>query len=147
MNYLIREMTIDDINDVILGEEKAFGESLGYDMLYSELSLNPYAYYFILEIDEEVKGYIGTWIEQDRAEIVNFYVDEDYQGLGFGSMMLDFFVALCEETNVPNISLEVRESNIKAQKLYEKFGFEFSHRRVQYYKNSEDALVLIKKMR
>lgn len=147
MNYLIREMTIDDINDVILGEEKAFGESLGYDMLYSELSLNPYAYYFILEIDEEVKGYIGTWIEQDRAEIVNFYVDEEYQGLGFGSMMLDFFVALCEETNVPNISLEVRESNIKAQKLYEKFGFEFSHRRVQYYKNSEDALVLIKKMR
>ena len=147
MNYLIREMTIDDINDIILGEEKAFGESLGYDMLYSELSLNPYAYYFVLEIDEEVKGYIGTWIEQDRAEIVNFYVDEDYQGLGFGSMMLDFFVALCEETNVPNISLEVRESNVKAQKLYEKFGFEFSHRRVQYYKNSEDALVLIKKMR
>lgn len=147
MNYLIREMTIDDINDVILGEEKAFGESLGYDMLYSELSLNPYAYYFILEIDKEVKGYIGTWIEQERAEIVNFYVDEEYQGLGFGSMMLDFFIALCEETNVPNISLEVRESNIKAQKLYEKFGFEFSHRRVQYYKNSEDALVLIKKMR
>lgn len=147
MKYQIREMTIDDINDVIVGEEKIFGESLGYDMLYSELTLNPYAYYFILEIDGKVGGYIGTWIELERAEIVNFYVDEEYQGMGFGSMMLDFFISVCEASNVPNISLEVRESNERAIGLYESYGFEFSHKREKYYKDSENALVLIKQMR
>lgn len=147
MKYQIREMTINDINDVIIGEEKIFGESLGYDMLYSELTLNPYAYYFILEIDGKVGGYIGTWIELERAEIVNFYVDEEYQGMGFGSMMLDFFISVCEASNVPNISLEVRESNERAIGLYENFGFEFSHKREKYYKDSENALVLIKQMR
>lgn len=147
MNYSIRQMTTDDINDIIVGEEKIFGESLGYDMLYSELTLNPYAYYFVLEIDGKINGYIGTWIDPDHAEIVNFYIDEKYQGLGFGSMMLEFFIELCESCNVPNISLEVREHNLKAQGLYKKYGFEFSHKREKYYKDSEDALVLIKKMR
>ena len=105
------------------------------------------AYYFILEIDGKVGGYIGTWIELERAEIVNFYVDEEYQGMGFGSMMLDFFISVCEASNVPNISLEVRESNERAIGLYENFGFEFSHKREKYYKDSENALVLIKQMR
>lgn len=147
MNYSIRQMTTDDINDIIIGEEKIFGESLGYDMLYSELTLNPYAYYFVLEIDGKINGYIGTWIDPDHAEIVNFYIDEKYQGLGFGSMMLEFFIELCDSCNVPNISLEVREHNLKAQSLYKKYGFEFSHKREKYYKDSENALVLIKKMR
>lgn len=147
MKYNIREMSTDDINDVIIGEEKVFGESLGFDMLYSELTLNPYAYYFVLEIDGLVKGYIGTWIDLERAEIVNFYVDEEYRGLGFGSLMLELVIEVCKVSNVPNISLEVREHNIKAQNLYKKYGFEFSHKREKYYKDSEDALVLIKKMR
>lgn len=147
MRYNIREMTISDINAVIAGEEKVFGESLGYDMLYSELTLNPYAFYFVLEIDDSVEGYIGTWIDSERAEIVNFYVSEEYRGLGFGSLMLELFIEVCKASNVENASLEVREHNINAQKLYKKYGFEFSHKREKYYKDNEDALVLIKKMR
>lgn len=147
MRYLIREMTIDDIPDVMKGEEDAFGETLGYDMLYSELTLNPFAFYFILEIDKKVKGYLSSWINEDGAEIINFYVDKEYQGMGFGTMLLEFFIEICKASNVPSISLEVREHNLKAQALYQKFGFEFSHKREKYYKNSEDALVLIKKMR
>lgn len=143
MNYSIRQMTTDDINDIIIGEEKIFGESLGYDMLYSELTLNPYAYYFVLEIDGKINGYIGTWIDPDHAEIVNFYIDEKYQGLGFGSMMLEFFIELCDSCNVPNISLEVRDHNEKAIRLYESFGFKYSHTRKNYYSNGDDAFVLI----
>ena len=58
-----------------------------------------------------------------------------------------FLIELVKMSNVPNISLEVREHNLKAQSLYKKYGFEFSHKREKYYKDSENALVLIKKMR
>ena len=68
---------------------------------------------------------------------------EEYQGNGFGSMMLDFVINLVKSVNVPNISLEVRKSNEKAIKLYEKYGFKYSHTREKYYRNGEDALVLI----
>lgn len=146
MKYLIREMTPSDIDDVIVGEESVFGESLGFDLLYTELKLNPYAFYFVLEIDKEVKGYIGTWIEGERGEIVNFYVDKEYQGMGFGQMLLSFYLELAKMSGVKNVSLEVRASNNVAISLYEKNGFKFSHKREKYYKNGEDALVLIKEL-
>ena len=50
MKYEVRPMVVDDIESIIEGETKIFGESLGYDMLYTELKLNPYAYYFVLDI-------------------------------------------------------------------------------------------------
>jgi len=147
MNYLIREMVQEDIEAIVAGEEKVFGESLGYDMLYSELVMNPFAFYFVLEIDDEVHGYIGVWIDEDHSEIINFYIDAEYQSMGFGSMLLEFVIELCTISKVPNISLEVRESNEKAIKLYNKYGFVYSHKRVHYYKNGEDALVLIKELK
>ncbi len=146
MKYILREMTFDDIESVVAGEEKIFNESLGYDMLYSELKLNPFAYYFVLDIDEKVSGYIGVWIDGEHSEIINFYVDEEYQRQGFGSLMLEFVIQLCELSKVPNISLEVRESNTKAISLYNKYGFNYSHKRIKYYKDGEDALVLIKEL-
>ena len=146
MKYILREMTFDDIDEVVKGEERIFKESLGYDMLYSELRLNPFAYYFVLEIDGIVSGYIGVWIDGEHAEIINFYVDEEYQGNGYGSLMLEFIIQLCELSKVPNISLEVRESNTKAIGLYNKYGFNYSHKRIGYYKDGEDALVLIKEL-
>ena len=143
MKYIFREMSIDDINEVIEGETKLFGESLGYDMLYTELKFNPFSNYFVLEIDKKVAGYIGTWIEEDHAEIINFYVLEEYQNMGFGSMMLEFVIKLVKMSKVPVLSLEVREHNTKAIALYEKYGFKFSHKREHYYSNGEDALVLL----
>ena len=143
MEYNLRQMTVDDISDVISGEERAFGKSLGFDLIYQDLTLNPYAYYFVLEIDGEISGYIGLWITEDNAEIINFYVDEKYRGLGFGSMLLDFSINLVSSSGVGNLSLEVRRSNNVAISLYEKYGFKYSHDRKNYYDNSEDVLVYI----
>jgi ribosomal-protein-alanine N-acetyltransferase len=147
MKYQIREMKVADIPAVIEGEKRIFKETLGYDMLYSELTLNPYAYYFVLDINHQVKGYIGLWIESERAEIVNFYVDKEYQNHGYGSMILEFAINLCKMSKVPNISLEVREHNLIAISLYEKYGFKVAYRREKYYKDLEDALVMIKELR
>lgn len=143
MRYHIRPMTIDDIMEVVEGEKAIFGTSLGYDMLYSDLTLNPYAHYLVLEINGKVKGYIGLWIDEN-AEIVNFYVDKKYQGKGFGSMIMDFVIQLCLMSKVKNISLEVRNSNENAKKLYTKFGFINSHLRKDYYSDGEDAIVMIR---
>ena len=144
MKYLLRMMTIDDIPEVMEGETRAFGHTLGYDMLYDDLVLNPYANYIVLEIDKHVRGYIGLWINEDNAEIINFYVDVDYQSNGFGQMLLDFAIRLCDMSNIPSLSLEVRRSNARAISLYEKNGFVYSHDRKSYYQDGEDALVYIK---
>lgn len=144
MNYLLRMMTVEDIPEVMEGEKKVFGHTLGYDMLYDDLVLNPYANYIVLEVDEHVGGYIGLWINEDNAEVINFYIDPDYQGMGFGQMLIEFALNLCEMSNIPSLSLEVRRSNERAINLYEKNGFKYSHDRLRYYSDNEDALVYIK---
>ena len=147
MNYQLRPMTKEDIETIVRGEEKVFGHSLGYDLIYSDLALNPYALYIVLEIDDEIHGYIGMWIT-DNLEIINLYVDEEYQGMGFGSIIMDFVIDVCEQSNINNLSLEVRSSNIKAINLYKKFGLKESHIRKNYYvndnKETEDAIVMVR---
>lgn len=146
MKYLIRPLEEKDINEIIQGEEKAFGVSLGFDMIYSDLKLNPYANYIVLEVDGRVRGYIGLWITYEVADVINFYVDKEIQGMGFGKMLLEFAINLCTMSKVETISLEVRENNEKAINLYEKYGFIYSHTREEYYSDGTDALVYIKKL-
>lgn len=147
MKYQIRPLQEEDISYIIAGEEEIFGSSLGFDMLYSELKLNPYAHYLVLEIDEIFGGYIGLWITEDTAEIVNFFIMKVYQGYGFGKMLLEFALDLCDLSNVKTISLEVRVDNERAINLYKKHGFKYSHIRYHYYDDGTDARVLIKKLR
>ena len=147
MNYQLRPMNKEDIETIVKGEEKVFGHSLGYDLIYSDLALNPYALYIVLEIDAEIHGYVGMWIT-DNLEIINLYVDEEYQGMGFGSIIMDFVIDVCEQSNISNLSLEVRSSNTKAINLYKKFGLKESHIRKNYYvnenKETEDAIVMVR---
>lgn len=147
MNYQLREMTIDDIDTIVEGEQKVFGHSLGYDLIYSDLTLNPYACYVVLEIDDKVHGYVGMWVT-NNLEIINLYVDEEYQGFGFGNVLMDFIIDICEKSNIENLSLEVRSSNIKAINLYKKYGLKESHIRKNYYinedKETEDAIVMVR---
>ena len=147
MNYQLREMKTEDIEEIVKGEEKVFGHSLGYDLIYSDLALNPYALYVVLEIEEKIHGYVGMWIT-DNLEIINLYVDEEYQGMGFGSIIMEFVIDICEQSNISNLSLEVRSSNVKAINLYEKYGLKKSHIRKNYYvnenKETEDAIVMVR---
>lgn len=145
MKFQIRPLEEKDIEAIVRGEQDVFGDSLGYDLIYADLKLNPYAHYLVLEIDEEIGGYLGLWITGEEAEIINFYVAKKYQGMGFGKMLLDFALNLCQMSNVKSISLEVRSTNLPARNLYEKFGFVFSHVRKSYYRDGTDAHVMIKK--
>ena len=147
MNYELRPMKIEDIDYIVKGEEKVFGHSLGYDLIYSDLALNPYALYVVLEIDNEIHGYVGMWIT-DNIEIINLYVDKEYQGMGFGNVIMDFVIDVCEQSEIGNLSLEVRSSNSRAINLYEKYGLKKSHIRKNYYvdqdNKSEDAIVMVR---
>lgn len=144
MEYLIRQMVEEDISAVIAGEEEVFGRSLGFDFIYQDLKLNPFAYYFVLEINRKVQGYFGIYISDYMGDVVNFFVRKNYQNLGYGKMLLDFAVELCEMSKCKSISLEVRRSNARAISLYERKGFVISRFRKSYYDNGEDAIVYIK---
>jgi ribosomal-protein-alanine N-acetyltransferase len=142
---MIRKAKIDDIPALVKIEKQVFEQSLGESFLYDEFLLNPFAHYFVYELDHKVVGYIGYRAIDDQSEMMNFCVDPIFQGKKIGSEILSYTIDYLKALGVKTILLEVRVSNEKAIKAYEKFGFKKSHMREKYYGN-EDAYVFIKEV-
>ena len=53
---------------------------------------------------------------------------------------------MSKNLNLVSITLEVNENNLDAIKLYEKFGFEKLGIRKKYYNNTDNALIMTKKL-
>lgn len=137
----IRNIKKEDIKKIVYLEETFLGETLGEEMLESELNSNVTKFY-VATINDEVVGYIGRYEFLGEAEILNFVVDEAYQRKGIGQLL--FNQVELDINNLEKMTLEVRESNTKAINFYKKNGFKQISVRKHYYKNGEDAKVLIK---
>ena len=139
----VRKMEFRDIKKVVELEEKYLLESLGEKLLASELSeKNNGVSFYVIENDDVVIGYIGRYYFLQEAEVLNFVVDESYQRQGYGQKLFDKMVE--DMKDVKKITLEVRASNIKGINFYTKNGFKQVGVRKKYYKNGEDALLLLK---
>lgn len=90
-----------------------------------------------------IVGYAGLWLMTDEAHITTIAVDPDFQGNGIGELLLLSLIDRSQQIGARWLTLEVRVSNLGAQKLYEKYTFkEMGLRRRYYSDNGEDALVM-----
>ncbi|MDQ2746844.1 MAG: GNAT family N-acetyltransferase [Acidobacteriota bacterium] len=81
--------------------------------------------------------------EFDSSEILNIAVRQAFQHRGIGQMIFDEIVGELESKNIPEIWLEVRESNANALNFYRKNNFKIQFERKNYYTNpTENAYVL-----
>lgn len=142
---MIRRANPNDVYKIEKIEKEVFPSPLTASFLLDELSNNPFAFYFVYELNLEVIGYIGYRKVDEEAEMMNFAILKDYQGENIGQTMLYETIEILKREGVKTISLEVRKSNKIAQHLYKKFGFVKSHIRKKYYIN-EDAYVYIKEV-
>ena len=140
---IIRPMKIDDVEQVFKVEEATFSTPWPKDIFYKEIGENEHAYYFVMLLDEEIIGYAGVWVVLDDAQITNIAVLPEYRGKKLGEKLFRYMMQKLIMMDVIRLSLEVRESNIAAQKMYRKFGFVPGGIRKNYYvDNQEDAIVM-----
>lgn len=139
---MIRCLKKEDVSQIVSDEKRIFGDSLGEGMLMNSLDIDMY-HFFVDEQDSKIRGYIGLWVDSNIAQILNFYVNEEFRRNKIGTNLLEYSINFLYSLNVDTISLEVRQSNLDAIDLYEKYGFSYSHKRKFYYNDGEDALVLI----
>jgi len=142
----IRKMFPEDIETVVNQELEVFGSTLGTKMLNYELGVNQYAYYYVVEKDDQIIGYIGLWCVFEKGQITNFYIMPDYRGEGIGNKVILFALNHFDDYGVKTITLEVRESNSVAFSLYQKHGFTEGGIRKNYYENGENARLMIKNL-
>ncbi|MCU1288414.1 MAG: alanine acetyltransferase [Acidobacteria bacterium] len=84
----------------------------------------------------------------NEAEVLNIAVLPESQNRGIGQEIFNSFLRFCRKNKIENVWLEVRESNLSAQKFYGKNGFEVVYKRNNYYTDPvENALVMQMQMR
>lgn len=142
----IRSMTEKDIDEVYEINRLSFSSPWSRENFEREILNNRIAKYFVAEKDNKIVGYIGFWKIFCEAQITTIAVHPDFRRKGLGEAMLDYIIELCRKNSIEEIVLEVRVSNTIAQTLYIKKGFKKVGIRKWYYRDGEDALVMIKKL-
>ena len=138
-------MTIADLDDVMEIEEKAFTMPWSRWMFQRELAdRNNRAHFLAARSGSEIVGYIGFWLAMDNeAHIVTIAVRDDFQRKGVASTLMASALTLAVHLDADKATLEVRVSNIPAQELYKKLGFETAAIRQNFYSDTgEDAYVM-----
>lgn len=142
---VITKMTKEDLPGVFEVEKNAFPIPWPISSFEEELN-NILATYLVAKIDEKIVGYIGMLFVMDECHVLNIAVDTNYRRMGIATKLVNELFKHCKKHQTTYVMLEVRVTNIPAQKLYSKLGFKDEVLRKDYYKNPdgtrEDALIM-----
>lgn len=139
----IYRMESSDLDEVLDIERESFSLPWSRWMFERELEEKERSHFFVFKNGSKVLGYIGFWIVFDEAHIVTIAVRKDKRHKGIGTILMASALIAAYKMGAQRATLEVRITNINAQKMYEKFGFEtISVRRKFYTDTGEDAYVM-----
>ena len=144
-NGTIRAMRREDVAAVsaILAESP---EAANWNVQSLPESLNwPGMVALVGESGRAVMGFVMARQTADEAEILNIAVASLARGKGIGGHLLEAALKEFAVHNVCRIFLEVRESNGTAKRFYERAGFVQTGKRAKYYRDPEEAAVLMEK--
>src|ERR1700686_1420437 len=96
----------------------------------------------IVEEEGGVQGFIAGRALGEEWEIENIAVTRPARRRGLGTRLLAEFLDLARRRGADTVFLEVRESNLAARRLYEKWAFVVSGRRKRYYREPEEDAVV-----
>ncbi|WP_443059551.1 ribosomal protein S18-alanine N-acetyltransferase [Streptomyces sp. NBC_00443] len=145
---VLREMRWWDIDAVLGLEKELFPEDAwSRGMFWSELahSRGPGATrrYVVAENGEQLVGYAGLASAGELADVQTIAVARDHWGTGLGGRLLTELLQAATDFECAEVMLECRVDNVRAQKLYERYGFEaIGFRRGYYQPGNVDALVM-----
>jgi [ribosomal protein S18]-alanine N-acetyltransferase len=143
MKFAIRKMTLEDVPGVIDLDQKSFSLPWPERSFRFELTANSASRSWVADLDGKIVGMIVVWLIIDEAHVATLATHPDFRRRGIAKKLLAHALRHLMGDGARSSFLEVRESNIAAQEMYRKFGYEASGRRPRYYKdNDEDAILM-----
>lgn len=134
-----------DLADVVALEESVYPHPWSMGNFIDSLSSH-YEAWVLREQNGDLLGYFLLMAIVDEAHLLNVAVSAGRQGQGLGRLLLNQAVACARGLGMESVLLEVRPSNTRALKIYERYGFKQIGRRKGYYpaadQQREDAIVM-----
>lgn len=143
MSLLIRKMELEDVEEVVAIDDASFSMPWPPRSYQFELTENPASRSWVAVLDGQVVGMLVAWLIVDEIHIATIATHNDFRRQGIGEKLLMHTLKSAKEEDVVTSFLEVRESNVFARGMYDKFGYVEVGRRKHYYKdNNEDAILM-----
>ena len=141
---VLRRMTISDVPAVHRLEQAIFSMPWSEKDFVYEMTENKVARYLVIEETGEIIAFAGAHIILDQAHVTNIAVRQDCRGRGLGRMITRALMQYASNLGAEYLTLEVRQSNVKAQNLYKSLGFVKVNVRKRYYEDTgEDAWLMV----
>ena len=100
---------------------------------------------FVHESEGQITGFILGRRVDDEVEVLNLAVRAEERKKGIGGRLLQGAMEELSKQGVARIYLEVRESNTEARRYYQNHGFTVTGARPNYYREPDEAAVLMEK--
>ena len=140
INIKIENMKAQHINEVVNIEKICFVHAWTRADLEAQLTLET-SHFVVATVDEKVVGYMGLQVFCGEGYVTNIAVLPEYRRQGIAKMLIEKQL----QNEMSFITLEVRESNLPAVRLYESCGFENVGIRPKFYSNpTENAIIMTK---
>jgi ribosomal-protein-alanine N-acetyltransferase len=163
--YVVEPMRLRDIKEVMEIERVSFPSPWSARAYRYELLGNDLSHYFVarqrwteepelgllarvrrslgVEMRPPILGHSGFWLMLGEAHISTIAVQPNWRRRGIAELLLVAMLDRATELGAEKATLEVRVSNVTAQNLYYKYGFQQVGLRWHYYRDrDEDALTM-----
>jgi ribosomal-protein-alanine N-acetyltransferase len=147
MSSEVRRMQLTDLPDVLRNERQGYTHPWT-EGIFRDCLRNGQECWLLMCSDQNV-GHGILSVAAGESHLLNVCVHPDFQGHGFGRILVEHLLERARTGEASTIFLEVRPSNVAACELYDKLGFNEVGIRENYYPSNvgrEDALVLAKEL-
>lgn len=143
----LREFREEDLHEIHRIERSSYPTPWSMNFFRLMATMNP-ELFLVVTIDEEPVGYTVGELDERRpgrklGHVMNVAVNVHHRDRGIGTMLMEELEARFNRLGATAVYLEVRESNLDAQRLYNRRGYVFLRKAEAYY-GDEDGLVMTK---
>jgi ribosomal-protein-alanine N-acetyltransferase len=143
-----RLASTEDLDGVLAIEAASFNNPTTREWYEGELQRPEVCFIYVMRTEaHHVAAFCAFWLVADQAHINNLAVLPELRGRGLGTRLLATIIDEAARLGATLLTLEVRQSNLPARRLYERALFYQDGVRKNYYTNPvEDALILSRKI-
>ncbi len=143
LSYEIVPLAEEHLDQLMAIENASFAVPWRREEYLYDIKMNKLAHYVAVVAGDKLLGYGGMWLIFNEGHINNIAIHPEMRGKRIGEAVLAALSELCCSLGGDRLTLEVRESNLSALRLYERMGFVAAGIRPNYYSDNGEAAIIM----
>ena len=141
--FSFQPMSFADLDEIVALERLCYPHPWRSEQFLQELA-NPVSQVSLLRVGRQLGGYICYWLIAGEMQILNVASAPVWRRQGVAEGLLLHAFERCRAVGLDSAWLEVREGNAAAIGLYRRHGFVVTGTRSGYYRDGENALLMVR---